>query len=63
MAKRGRPIGKVAGKSSKGKRISFALDSELYRPLAHHVIDIDSTIQQFVVDAIREKLAREGRRR
>ena len=32
------------------------------RPLAHYVIDADTTIQAFVVEAIREKLTREGAR-
>jgi hypothetical protein len=36
---------------------------ELYRPLAHYCIDADATIQQFVVEAIREKLERERKRR
>ena len=58
MAKRGRPIG-GAGKERKGKRISFLLEDEVYRPLAHHCIDADVTIQAFVVEAIREKLTRE----
>jgi hypothetical protein len=31
----------------------------VYRPLAHHCIDADTTIQRFVVEAIREKLQRE----
>jgi hypothetical protein len=30
----------------------------LDRPFAHHVIDADRTIQAFVLEAIREKLAR-----
>ena len=42
----------------KGKRISFLLEDDVYRPLAHHCIDADMTIQRFVVEAIREKLAR-----
>jgi hypothetical protein len=29
----------------------------------HHVIDADTTIQQFVIDAIREKLARDAKQR
>ena len=58
MAKRGRPIG-APSKQRRGKRISFLLEDEVYRPLAHHCIDADVTIQRFVVDAIREKLARE----
>ena len=57
MPRRGRPIGPSKGR--KGKRISFLLEDKVYRPLAHHCIDADVTIQRFVVDAIREKLARE----
>jgi hypothetical protein len=57
MAKRGRPI--TVGKGRAPKRITFKLDDDLYRPLAHHCIDADVTIQQFVVDAIREKLRRD----
>jgi hypothetical protein len=34
------------------------LEDDLYRPLAHHCIDADMTIQAFVVAAIREKRAR-----
>jgi hypothetical protein len=60
MAKRGRPI--TVGKGRAPKRITFKLEDELYRPLAHHVIDADMTIQAFVVAAIREKLAREAGR-
>ena len=62
MTRRGRPI-EGPGKSRRGKRITFLLVDELYRPLAHHCIDADATIQQFVVEAIREKLEREGKRR
>ena len=57
MGKRGRPITPARGR--KGKRISFLLEDNVYRPLAHHCIDADVTIQSFVVDAIREKLARD----
>ena len=60
MAKRGRPIG-GPGKQRRGKRISFLLEDEVYRPLAHHCIDADLTLQSFVVTAIREKLARDAR--
>ncbi len=60
MGKRGRPI--TPGRGRKGKRISFLLEDEVYRPLAHHCIDAATTIQAFVVEAIREKLAREGSR-
>jgi hypothetical protein len=35
------------------------LEDDVYRPLAHHCIDADMTIQRFVVEAIREKLQRE----
>jgi len=59
MAKRGQPIG-GPGKPRRGKRFSFALADDVYRPLAHHVIDADMTIQDFVVEAIREKLARDA---
>ena len=58
MAKRGRSIG-GSSKQRRGKRISFLLEDEVYRPLAHHCIDADTTIQAFVVAAIREKLARD----
>ena len=58
MAKRGRPIGGPS-KERRGKRISFLLEDAVYRPLAHHCIDADTTIQGFVVAAIREKLGRE----
>ena len=57
MPRRGRPI--QSPRTRKGKRISFLLEDEIYRPLAHHCIDADWTIQAFVVEAIREKLARE----
>jgi hypothetical protein len=57
MARRGRPIAPAKGR--KGKRISFLLEDDVYRPLAHHCIDADMTIQRFVVEAIREKLQRE----
>ena len=57
MAKRGRPITPARGR--RGKRISFLLEDQVYRPLAHHCIDADTTIQAFVVAAIREKLARD----
>ena len=57
MPRRGRPI--ESPRTRKGKRISFLLEDAVYRPLAHHCIDADVTIQRFVVDAIREKLARE----
>ena len=60
MARRGRPI-EGPTKGRKGKRISFLLEDEVYRPLAHHCIDADTSIQAFVVEAIREKLAREAR--
>ena len=59
MGRRGRPI-QAPGKGQQGKRISFLLQDDDYRPLAHHCIDADTTIQAFVVAAIREKLAREG---
>ena len=59
MPRRGRPI--ESPRTRKGKRISFLLEDAVYRPLAHHCIDADVTIQRFVVDAIREKLARDGR--
>jgi len=62
VAKRGRPIER-AGKTRKGKRISFLLEDDVYRPLAHHCIDADTSIQAFVVDAIREKLERNAKRR
>ena len=62
MPRRGRPIGGPE-KERRGKRISFLLEDQVYRPLAHHVIDADTTIQQFVIDAIREKLARDARPR
>ena len=58
MAKRGRPIG-APSKQRRGKRISFLLEDDVYRPLAHYCIDADVTIQAFVVEAIREKLTRE----
>ena len=58
MAKRGRPIG-APSKQRRGKRISFLLEDDVYRPLAHHCIDADVTIQDFVVAAIRERLRRE----
>ena len=58
MRKRGRPITPARGR--KGKRISFLLEDDVYRPLAHHCIDADVTIQAFVVAAIREKLARDA---
>jgi len=57
MGRRGRPI-QAPGKGQQGKRISFLLQDDVYRPLAHHVIDADTSIQAFVVAAIREKLAR-----
>jgi len=57
VPRRGRPI--ESPRTRKGKRISFLLEDAVYRPLAHHCIDADVTIQRFVVDAIREKLARE----
>ena len=60
MGKRGRPITPARGR--KGKRISFLLEDDVYRPLAHYCIDADVTIQAFVVEAIREKLARESTR-
>ena len=59
MPRRGRPI-EGPGKERRGKRISFLPEDQVYRPLAHHVIDADTTIQAFVLEAIREKLAREG---
>ena len=62
MAKRGRPIG-APSKQRRGKRISFLLEDDVYRPLAHYCIDADVTIQAFVVDAIREKLGRDLRSR
>ena len=61
MAKRGRPIAPPKGRKS--KRFSFALADDVYRPLAHYCIDADVTIQDFVVEAIREKLTRETTRR
>ena len=57
MGRRGRPITANTGKARRPKRISFALPDDVYRPLAHYVIDADTTIQAFVVEAIREKLA------
>ncbi len=60
MGKRGRPITPARGR--RGKRISFLLEDEVYRPLAHHCIDADVTIQAFVVEAIREKLTRDSER-
>lgn len=56
--KRGRPIEPIA---RGGKRISFLLEDEVYRPLAHHCIDADKTIQAFVIEAIQEKLGRESK--
>jgi hypothetical protein len=58
MGKRGRPI--TPARERKGKRISFLLEDDVYRPLAHHCIDADVTIQAFVIAAIREKLARDA---
>jgi hypothetical protein len=58
MGRRGRPITASKDRGRKPKRISFALPDEVYRPLAHYVIDADTTIQAFVLAAIREKLAR-----
>jgi hypothetical protein len=63
MGRRGRPVTGTKGKARGPKRISFALDDDVYRPLAHYVIDADTTIQAFVVEAIREKLARDAVRR
>ena len=57
VARRGRPI--APAKTRKGKRISFLLEDDVYRPLAHYCIDADVTIQRFVVEAICEKLRRE----
>jgi hypothetical protein len=57
VAKRGRRLEEPTER--KGKRISFLLEDDVYRPLAHHCIDADVTIQRFVVEAIREKLERE----
>jgi len=59
--KRGRPV--TPAPERRGKRFSFALPDEVYRPLAHYCIDADTTIQDFVVAAIREKLARDTRAR
>lgn len=61
MPKRGRPVD-AGSTPRRGKRISFLLQDDVYRPLAHYVIDADTTIQQFVIDAIREKLARDAKR-
>ena len=61
MGRRGRPITASKGTARRPKRISFALPDEVYRPLAHRVIDLDTTIQAFVVQAIVEKLARATR--
>jgi hypothetical protein len=59
MPKRGRPIRPpVSGRT--GKRISFLPADDVYRPLDHHCIDADATIQDFVIKAIREKLARDA---
>jgi len=58
MGKRGRPITPAPGR--KGKRISFLLEDDVYRPLAHHCIDADTTIQAFVVAGICEKLTRDA---
>ena len=63
MGRRGRPITVSKGKGRRPKRISFALDDEVYRPLAHHVIDADTTIQAFVVEAIKEKLGQNRQQR
>ncbi len=60
MGRRGRPIAPARGR--RGKRISFLLEDDVYRPLAHHCIDADTTIQAFVIEAIREKLQREAKR-
>ena len=60
MARRGRPITVAKGRAP--KRITFKLEDEVYRPLAHHCIDADVSIQAFVVEAIRQKLAREAGR-
>jgi len=57
VPRRGRPI--QSPRTRKGKRISFLLTDDIYRPLRHHCIDADVTIQDFVVEAIREKLSRE----
>src|SRR5262249_36984838 len=62
MARPGRPI-EGRTKWRNGKRISFLLDDDVYRPLAHRCIDADTSIQAFVVEAIREKLARDSRHR
>jgi hypothetical protein len=58
VARRGRPITVEKGRAP--KRITFKLEDEVYRPLAHHCIDADVSMQQFVVDAIREKLRRDA---
>ena len=47
---------------SGGSGSASRLEDEVYRPLAHHCIDADVTIQAFVVESIREKLARESTR-
>jgi len=57
MGKRGRPI---AVPTERGPRhINVRIDDDVYRALAHYCVDADLTIQDFVLAAIEEKLARE----
>jgi hypothetical protein len=60
MGRRGRRVTPLPGGQRRAKKISFLLADDVYRPLAHHCIDADTTIQQFVVEAIRVKLQRKG---
>lgn len=42
------------------KQIYVDIDEQVHRQLKHFLIDNDSTIKQFVRDAIEEKLDREN---
>lgn len=59
MGRRGRRIAPLPAAQRRPKKISFLLPDDVYRPLAHHCIDADTSIQAFVIAAIREKLQRE----
>lgn len=44
------------------KGMIVRIDTELYRKLAHHLIDVDKTQQDWLTDAVYEKLDREQKK-
>lgn len=50
---------KIEGKDKEYKRINISMDAELHKKMKIAIVEQDTTITQFVIDAIREKIDRE----